>query len=162
MRSPFALWMAAALTSLALAACVEPVASGGARPGGDALAAEVARLKSLGFRPAGRAGAEGAVRLAYAGPINGAVLCAPRGGTPGRLQAETRLADGSTRTVTLDAYVTLMPGADGVWSPKERDGLYAVSVVTRPGAGGAPKVQGITFGPGGQASFASGLTCRAV
>lgn len=156
-------WTPALVICLALSGCVEPAATAatGKRQAGDSVAAEVSRLQALGFRRASRPAEDGTIRLAYSGPINGAVLCAQRGGQPGRVQARTTLSDGRIQTISLDAYVTLSPGADGILAPAERDGLYAVSIVSKSPAAPTPTVQGITFAPASQASFQSGLTCRA-
>lgn len=150
----------ALLLGLALSACDVPEPSQSAGVHATSVAAEVTRLRALGFRQVGGRASDGSVRLEYSGPVNGAVLCAPPGGQPARIQAQSSTADGRNQTIGLDAFVTLSPGADGVLQPNERDGLYVVTIVTRSGRA-APTVQGITFGPGGQGTFRSGLTCRA-
>lgn len=140
-------------TLLALSGCVEPTV---ATPGTSARA-EVARLTALGFRPI----ASGATTvLTYSGPVTYAVACRSGSGAYGPVAASGRTRDGSSYRMTLDAIVRLTPGGDGQLSPSERDGLYAMTITTRPARGQPPRLEGITFGPGESGTFASGLTCR--
>lgn len=149
------------LMCVALAACDVPATPASGAATEVVAAAEVARLQALGFRRTHGSLEDGLIRLAYSGPINGAALCGPRGAVPARIPARSTTADGRSQTITLDAFVTLSPGEDGVIQAGERDGLYVVSIVTEARAGAAATVEGITFDPGGQGSFRSGLTCRA-
>lgn len=121
--------------------------------------AEVARLKQQGFRQVTRT-TDGTRILRYSGRINSAVECRTGSNGFARIPSRQRTADGQTQTITLDAYLRLSPGSDGILSNSERDGIYIVTIKTR-GRGGSTTLTGIKFGPRGQATFRSGLTCRA-
>lgn len=119
---------------------------------------EVARLKQLGFRQVTRT-SDGTRVLRYSGRITRAVECRRGGSSFAPIPSRQRAANGLTQTISLDAYLTLSPGSDGVLSNYERDGIYIVTIKTR--GGGGSTLTGIKFSPRGQASFRSGLTCRA-
>jgi hypothetical protein len=69
--------------------------------------------------------------------------------------------DGAVQDYRLDAYLQLRPGADGLVSQSEHDGIYVVSRTTKPSAGaGATDIEAITFQSGRRGTFASGLSCR--
>ena len=121
--------------------------------------AEVARLQQLGFRQVTRTG-DGTRILQYSGRINSAVECRQgAGGEFARVAARGRNAQGQSRTITLDAYLQLSPGTDGVLRNSGRDGIYIITVKTRDG--GRSVLTGTKFGPRGQGALPSGLTCRA-
>ena len=120
---------------------------------------EVARLKQFGFRQVTQT-ADGTQILRYSGPINGAVECRRSSNNFARIPASRRTASGQTQRITLDAYLRVSAGADGVVSNLERKGIYIVTIKTT-GGGQASSLSGIKFGPNGQGRFASGLTCRA-
>ncbi|MEO0979361.1 MAG: pyruvate/2-oxoglutarate dehydrogenase complex [Pseudomonadota bacterium] len=119
----------------------------------------VASLKQKGFRQVTRT-SDGTRILRYSGRINSAVECRTGSNSFARIPSRQRTADGQTQTITLDAYLQLSPGSDGILSNSERDGIYIVTIKTR-GRGGSTSLTGIKFGPRGQATFRSGLTCRA-
>lgn len=120
---------------------------------------EVARLKKQGFRQVTRT-SDGTRILRYSGRITSAVECRRSSNSFAPIPSRRRTADGQTQTVTLDAYLQLSPGSDGVLRSSGRDGIYIVTIKTR-GRGGNTSLTGIKFGPRGQGSFRSGLTCRA-
>lgn len=119
---------------------------------------EVARLKQLGFRQVTRR-SDGTRILRYSGRMTRAVECRQGSGSFAPIPSRRRAANGQSETISLDAYLKLSPGADGVLSNHERDGIYIVTIKTR--GGGASSLRGIKFGPRGQDTFHSGLTCRA-
>ncbi|AZB57432.1 pyruvate/2-oxoglutarate dehydrogenase complex [Cereibacter sphaeroides] len=138
---------------LVLAACAETTG-----PAPVPIGAEVARLSALGFRAQGTT-AEGTQILRYAGPVTAAVAC--RSGTGATFHtppAQRVRGDGARQRLELDAYLMLTPGPDGMLSPRERDGLYVVTIATR--LRGRTTTESIAFGPGESGSFRSGMTCR--
>lgn len=120
---------------------------------------EVARLKQQGFRQVTRT-SDGTRILRYSGRITSAVECRRRSNTFAPIPSTRRTADGQTQSITLDAYLQLSPEPDGVLRNSGRDGIYIVTIKTR-GRGGNTSLEGIKFGPRNQASFRSGLRCRA-
>ncbi|WP_434050799.1 MAG: hypothetical protein RDA78_15885 [Roseibium sp.] len=120
---------------------------------------EVARLSQLGFRQVTRT-SDGTRILRYSGRVNAAVECKRGSNSFARIPASRRTADGQTQTITLDAYLQLTPRSDGILSNSGRDGIYIVTIKTR-GRGANTSLTGIKFGPRSQATFRSGLTCRA-
>lgn len=120
---------------------------------------EVARLQQLGFRQVTRT-SDGTRILRYSGRVTRAVECRrSAGGEFAPIPARGRNAEGQSQTVSLDAYLQLSPGADGVLRNSGRDGIYILTVKTR--AGRRSTLTGTKFGPRGQGSLPSGLTCRA-
>ncbi|TYC55695.1 pyruvate/2-oxoglutarate dehydrogenase complex [Rhodobacterales bacterium] len=122
------------------------------------IAEEMARLKGLGFRKVTQT-AEGTVVLQYSGPVTSAVECRQGSSDFAPVPARRRLASGQTQTITLDAYLRLSPGQDGILTKYERDGIYVMTI--RRSGGGRRTLSGTTFGPLENGSLASGLTCRA-
>lgn len=121
------------------------------------IADEVARLKRLGFQEVTQT-ENGTRILRYSGPVTAAVECRLSSDSFAPIPAR-RNVSGQTQTVTLDAYLRLSPGADGVLTRYERDGIYVMTVRTR--GRGKTTLSGAKFGPRGSGTFASGLTCRA-
>lgn len=140
---------------LALAACVEPVATTSA-------SAEIARLQAFGYRVSAQSSEGGVTVLRYSGPINASVACRQGSAAFRALSPRLTGSDGSRQDFELNAYLILNPGSDGVLSASERDGIYVVTKTTRPTSSSqASNIETITFSPTSRARFPSGLACRA-
>lgn len=122
-----------------------------------AVADEIVRLKRLGFREVTQT-ADGTRILRYSGPVTSAVECRLNSNSFAPIPARRSVA-GQTQSVTLDAYLRLSPGSDGVLTASGRDGIYIMTIRTR--GGGKTTLSSTKFSPRGSGSFASGLTCRA-
>lgn len=146
---------------LALAGCAEGVGPTTIRYQPVEIGTEVARLQSLGFRRTASTDS-GTQVLSYAGPVTRAVQCREGSGAYQTISPRRSTATGQRADITLDAYLQLTPGDDGILNSGERSGVYAVSIVYRsPDGRQTVGVDRIVFPPTGTARTKSGLTCRA-
>lgn len=147
--------VAAVLAPIVLASCTldqTPAVS---------AASEISRLQSLGYNVVARGGEGDTTILRYSGAINGSVECGQNNQMQS-MQPRVVSANGAVQDFTLNSFLVLSPGDDGVLRSGDRDGLYVVSKLTRPSARArATDIETITFEPGDRATFTSGLSCRA-
>ena len=122
---------------------------------------EVSRLQSMGYVVSARSKSGATKVLHYSGPINASVVCG-QGRNMTTMARQTQSSDGSIQEYQLRAYLILASRTDGKISAAGRDGIYAVSKVTRPrGKRAASQIETIEFAPGESGTFSTGLSCKA-